>query len=847
LLAAACTSELPALPDPAAPAAEETTASVAEGLTATTVTCSPSPALKAPKRPGPGNTCVAYAPSATDGGAPVGLLLRGDVLTADQVLKGGEVLVDGTGMIACVGCACSSNPAYAAAAAQATRVDCAKGVISPGLINTHEHLSCFSSAPDRHDVQVYGSRDDWRPRTPDPDGLPNLTYTCDSSNTDQMVAAEMRHVVSGETSVVGSGGVDGLLRNLDLIDVAELKAQGHDEREGVTDLVTSNTFPLSAGFDAVQADCSSGTAPTHLLAADAEVMHLGEGINQAASNELLCAIGGALDSVHSNGTVVHAVAIQPAQAQILAQRHAWVSWAPRSEIDLYGNATPVEMLSKMGVGIALGTDWGVTGSVNLTRELACAKSFSTTYLGGFFSDYQLWQMVTTNAAFAAGVERKLGILSAGRIADIAVFDATVNTKHTAVVAGNPQSVALVLRGGDAIYGDTALIAATSGPSTQNPFLAKAGVATALPVCGVGKSIVSPTGTVPTAYPYLAYCDGSQVEPSCTPMRSTYGPPSATDTDGDGVPNATDDCPKVFNPIRPMDNGKQADQDGDKVGDACDPCIGKKCATTPNPDDMDGDGIDNGADNCPLVANPSQADSDGDGIGDACDCSTTPCEVPIEVARDEQAMGYPGDGARVTVRGLYVTGVRATDFFIQGDPATVPADYGNLGIHVFVGSQPAVVVGNRVEVSGVLEHYFGLNEIQQPVVTVTDPGTTVPFGPVSEFAYKLADYAVAPSGNTSGLLSDVLESMLVNVTQVAVTNANPDAPDDFNEFEVLFSGSDPTKYPPGLRIAPYFFDYTTLLAGKREVGDTFSSITGVLVLAHGHYKVGPRSGDDIVSP
>jgi len=37
-------------------------------------------------------------------------------------------------------------------------------------------------------------------------------------------------------------------------------------------------------------------------------------------------------------------------------------------------------------------------------------------------------------------------------------------------------------------------------------------------------------------------------------------------------------------------------------------------------DVDGDGIPDETDNCPLVANADQADSDGDGMGDACDNS-----------------------------------------------------------------------------------------------------------------------------------------------------------------------------------------------------------------------------------
>ncbi len=102
-------------------------------------------------------------------------------------------------------------------------------------------------------------------------------------------------------------------------------------------------------------------------------------------------------------------------------------------------------------------------------------------------------------------------------------------------------------------------------------------------------------------------DGDGIGNVCDPDWS--GNP-ADDPDGDGVfTSAGDNCPDVS-------NADQSDADGDGVGDVCDPTPD---GDGPDPDDPDGDGVFTSAgDNCPDVSNGDQADADGDGIGDVCD-------------------------------------------------------------------------------------------------------------------------------------------------------------------------------------------------------------------------------------
>jgi len=103
--------------------------------------------------------------------------------------------------------------------------------------------------------------------------------------------------------------------------------------------------------------------------------------------------------------------------------------------------------------------------------------------------------------------------------------------------------------------------------------------------------ISPPAPLSADSDYLFhFCGGALSTTTCSTI---------VDSDGDGIADSVDNCPKVSNP-------DQKDSDGDGIGDACD--------------------------NCPNVANPDQKDTNGNGKGDACETPPPPpkrCDVDAD--------------------------------------------------------------------------------------------------------------------------------------------------------------------------------------------------------------------------
>jgi hypothetical protein len=98
----------------------------------------------------------------------------------------------------------------------------------------------------------------------------------------------------------------------------------------------------------------------------------------------------------------------------------------------------------------------------------------------------------------------------------------------------------------------------------------------------------------------------------------------SDTDRDGIPDASDNCPSVANP-------QQENQDGDAQGDACDACDDR---------DNDKDGIVNCQDDCPELPETLNGYQDQDGCPDSAPAidNTLP-DRPIPPSFAEPNLGW----------------------------------------------------------------------------------------------------------------------------------------------------------------------------------------------------------------
>lgn len=427
----------------------------------------------------PGTTTPTTPPTVTRTGTG-GVLLRGLVLTPSGPLTG-EVLVVGN-TITCVAADCSTSPMAGTVAV----IDTHGAVISPGLIDGHNHLTYdFLPTWTPTPPTLFLSRYQWRGRMDygdftDPEGDSNNDGAQDNGSVCPGGKwGELRSLIHGTTTIQGglpSAGIgcfDRLARNADAYPGTEPDfARG--TISGPCESAFQDTTP---NFRAnLIADFRDGDARRFYV-------HVGEGYAPAGTpgsstdptREHDCFAGRTLTPTRENlffdtdaamtpfgsGVFIHAMPLTPTQLDEAARALIHFVWSPTSNLVLYGRTAPIEEMMDRGLVVGLGPDWTLAGSDEMLTEMRAAYDYGQTMAISDLTPRRVWEMATMDGAEVVGMDTHIGRIEVGLRADLVVFGRTGTDPYQAVLDSRAEDVRLVLLDGVGYYGDLPLEMATA--------------------------------------------------------------------------------------------------------------------------------------------------------------------------------------------------------------------------------------------------------------------------------------------------------------------------------------------------------------------------------------------------
>ncbi|HZU97275.1 MAG TPA: amidohydrolase family protein [Planctomycetota bacterium] len=340
-----------------------------------------------------------------------------------------------------------------------------KGVIYPGLMNLHNHLT-YDFLPLYETPKKYDNRNQWPGVKQYQRDINNpKTIVTDSKlydlQTEALKYANIKEIVGGTTTVQGglrdAGATNQLIRNV-------------EGKNFENDNVGSDVLGMS---DALVA------SKDRIAKTSAFFFHLAEGVDEksrleysnpdynprkpmTASNTPGLKEAGLL---LKNLVAIHATGLKPQDfkdwAKIIGEGPKIV-WSPLSNLLLYGETTDVLAARKAGAVVALGTDWTPSGSKSLLWEMKVADQYSRQKLNGALSEEDIVRMVTTNPAKIMGWEDKVGMIKKGMVADLVVMDDMGKNAYRNLIDSVESNVKLVMVGGDPRYGDASIMTKLKG-------------------------------------------------------------------------------------------------------------------------------------------------------------------------------------------------------------------------------------------------------------------------------------------------------------------------------------------------------------------------------------------------
>jgi 5-methylthioadenosine/S-adenosylhomocysteine deaminase len=387
----------------------------------------------------PGKVFCASAETPTPDPDIPPLVLRGTVCTMNdrrEILEDGYLWIAGGKISGIAGSLAELPPEARKVPLVATG-----GCIYPGFIDLHKHITYDIRGP-------WFAKQQWKNRTEffnDPDYRSTVENPCRllvqymGLLNEVCLYAEVKALAGGTTALQGAAIHDpcyasSLVRNI------EFENFGRDR-------VHQTIWDVN--------EASAERLRRLMPDLDAWVYHLAEGVGAYAQDRFsdLKKFG----LLTSKLVAIHCVGLNADQFRELGDAGATLVWSPLGNIRLYGQTADVSAAKRSGVNICLGSEWAPSGSKNLLIDLKVADQWNKHRLNGLFSDRELVEMITRNAAKAAGFSGKTGSLVRGEAADIAVVRKRSRDPYRNLINATEQEMELVMVDGLPLYGDAAIL------------------------------------------------------------------------------------------------------------------------------------------------------------------------------------------------------------------------------------------------------------------------------------------------------------------------------------------------------------------------------------------------------
>lgn len=422
----------------------------------------------------------AFADISVSVGDPTKQVLRGKIVTPNQVVDGKLIVENDT--ITCAGQDCAEPQG-------STIYEVTNAYIFPGFIDAHNHVA-YNALPKWIPPKRYMNRGQWQREA---------SYKAFKKPYDQMKSqglmcemvkyGEIKALMSGITTIQGAPSAQKcfgvLIRNAE----------------------SSNGLGVPAAqIRTYILDISGIKKGVDWSKTKSFVVHLSEGVDEKSRKEFdVLKQKGLL----TDGTaIIHGTAFTEKEFEEMAQAGAKLIWSPQSNLALYGETTRIDLALKHNVPVSLGIDWNPSGSDNVFDELRVADQVNKDKFGSAIPESGWIGMITTSPAVALSLDGYIGSLEPGKKADIAIVSMHDDVPARSLMKSHLSDVELVAVGGKMLYGDEDVLEVVSPGKCESLLVqgARKRVCVKDPGAGLPKSGQSLTDIIQrlqAVYPQLA--------------------------------------------------------------------------------------------------------------------------------------------------------------------------------------------------------------------------------------------------------------------------------------------------------------------------------------------------------